>query len=65
MFAVAGTGPEAGTPVDNPEFLDGGKTANGTVPATLSPGLFYDVTVHGGDPTVNPPLFNALMFFVN
>ncbi|UCH88328.1 MAG: hypothetical protein JSV49_08675 [Thermoplasmata archaeon] len=65
IFAMHGTGPEAGIPVEDPQFFADGKTATGRVPSTVAPGLDYDVTVHNGDPTVNPPLFNALFFFVS
>lgn len=64
IFAVAGTGPEAGTWAENVWFSPDGTTATGTVPGTLAPGLSYDVTVHEGDPTVNPAPFNAFSFAV-
>ena len=56
------SGSEFGHTIRDASFSADGKTATGTNSfLIIAPGI-YDVTVHCGDPLVNPPLFDALQF---
>jgi hypothetical protein len=61
IFSPLGEPPEQGYYVSDALFSEDGTTATGTIPSPLFPGTYY-ITVHQGDPLINPPLFTSIAF---
>jgi hypothetical protein len=63
LFTQPFADPATGRAAGEVSFSADGKTATATVPDVAATG--YLVTVHEGEPNLNPPLFAALNFRVN
>lgn len=65
IFSAQGEGPDHpnAVTVADAVFSFDGQTATGTVPSILQPAM-YEVFVFDADPSLSPPLFNALLFLV-
>lgn len=64
IFAPPGEGPDQGTSVTEITVSADGKVVSASVPGTVLPGP-YNITVHNGEPLLNPPVFAAIAFEVD